>query len=35
MRPASIPARPQDRDIAEREAAILDGVISVADSLFA
>jgi hypothetical protein len=35
MRPASIPAKPRDRDNAERAAAILDGVISLADSLFA
>jgi hypothetical protein len=35
MRPAAIHAKPQDRDLAEREAAILDGLIGLADSLFA
>ena len=32
---AEIHAKQQDRDLAEREAAILDSLISVADSLFA
>ncbi len=35
MRPATIRARPQERDLAEREAAILDNLTSLADSLFA
>ena len=35
MRPAEIQAKAQDRDLAEREAAILDNLISTADSLFA
>lgn len=35
MRPNPINAKPQDRDLAEREAAILDNLMSLADSLFA
>ena len=35
MRPAEISGKAQNRNLAEREASILDGLLSVADSLFA
>ena len=35
MRPAAIHARAQDRDLAEREAAVLDATLALGDSLFA